>query len=240
MDWRVRSDGAALAGGDAAPVRSHDSLKARAYDALVLDIIVGDYPSSGRLDEASLAKKHDVGLAGVRDALNRLSLEGLVLRQPRFGTVVAPIEIHEVQEALEARSLLEPYIARRAAGQADPQQMKRMTSALEAAGEGVRRGDYRMVVHNGRLFYGAMGEAGGNAHLLRALLNLYTFASRLWIRGLPYRDRQDQLGDIERHVRLAAAIERCDPDGAQASVEAIIAALRQSVHHSMGMGSSRN
>ena len=47
------------------------------------------------------------GLAGIREALARLALEGLVIRRARVGTMVAPLDLMEAREAFEARALVE-------------------------------------------------------------------------------------------------------------------------------------
>ena len=65
--------------------------KSKAYEQILLDIILGALPPNARLDEQGLAERYGVGLAGVRDALGRLSLEGLVQRRSRSGTTIAPM-----------------------------------------------------------------------------------------------------------------------------------------------------
>ena len=52
--------------------------KAKTYEQLLLDIILGVLPPGAPVDERKLAARYEVGLAGVRDALGRLALEGLV------------------------------------------------------------------------------------------------------------------------------------------------------------------
>src|SRR5437899_1682348 len=67
--------------------------KARVYEQILLDVILGELPPGGRLDEQELVRRYGAGLAGVRDALGRLALEGLVVRRPRAGTTVAPLDL---------------------------------------------------------------------------------------------------------------------------------------------------
>src|SRR5439155_1943548 len=93
------------------PEWSPDLLKARVYERILLDIILGELPPGGRLDEQDLARRYGAGLAGVRDALGRLALEGLVARRARAGTSVAPLDLLEVRQAVEARRLIEPHCA---------------------------------------------------------------------------------------------------------------------------------
>ena len=91
----ARQDGPAPAYGDGGILTlsedwSPELQKARVYEQILLDIILGELPPGGRLDEQALVRRYDAGLAGVRDALGRLALEGLVIRRARAGTNVAP------------------------------------------------------------------------------------------------------------------------------------------------------
>ena len=67
--------------------------KARAYEQILLDIILGELAPGARLDEQALTRRYNTGLAGVRDALGRLALEGMVVRRSRAGTTVSPLDL---------------------------------------------------------------------------------------------------------------------------------------------------
>ena len=94
--------------------------KAKTYEQLLLDIILGLLPPGGLIDERKLAVRYGVGLAGVREALGRLALEGLVVRRPRVGTMVAALDLREIEQAFEVRHLLEARSAGLAARNARP------------------------------------------------------------------------------------------------------------------------
>ena len=54
-------------------------LKSRLYHRLLVDIIIGALAPGEQLDENLLARRYGGGLAGIREALARLALEGLVV-----------------------------------------------------------------------------------------------------------------------------------------------------------------
>ena len=66
------------------------------YELLLLDIMCGDLRPGQIIDEAMLAERYRVGRAGVGDAFYRLSLEGLIERRPRLGSVIADISVREL------------------------------------------------------------------------------------------------------------------------------------------------
>ena len=81
--------------------------KSRIYEQLLSDIILGALPPSAPLEEKRLALRYGAGLSGLREAMNRLALEGMVVRRARIGTVVAPLDLREIAHAFEVRRLLE-------------------------------------------------------------------------------------------------------------------------------------
>ena len=108
-------------------------LKSRAYEQILVDVIMGALAPGARVDERALAHRYNVGLAGVRDALGRLALEGLVQRRPRLGTVVSPLDLREVEHAFEVRSLLEGRSAALAARNATAADAAAISAAFHGA-----------------------------------------------------------------------------------------------------------
>jgi DNA-binding GntR family transcriptional regulator len=70
------------------------------------------------LGEQSLANLLNVSRTPIREALGRLSVEGLVEIYPRRGAVVAPIRVNAVRTAQFVRETLEAAIVRQAAERA--------------------------------------------------------------------------------------------------------------------------
>ncbi|MCX7280004.1 MAG: GntR family transcriptional regulator, partial [Alphaproteobacteria bacterium] len=86
-------------------------LKSRLYQRILVDIIIGSLAPGEQLDENLLVRRYGGGLAGIREALARLALEGLVVRRARVGTSVAPLDLMGAREAFEARCLVEVHCA---------------------------------------------------------------------------------------------------------------------------------
>lgn len=72
------------------------------------------------LGEQGLADDLSVSRTPIREALGRLSVEGLVEIYPRRGAVVAPIRLNAVRTAQFVRETLEAAIVRQAAERATP------------------------------------------------------------------------------------------------------------------------
>ena len=108
-------------------------LKSRLYQRILVDIIIGALAPGEQLDENALASRYGGGLAGIREALARLALEGLVVRRARVGTSVAPLDLMGAREAFEARCLIEVHCAGLAAAHASEAQIAAIRATLDDA-----------------------------------------------------------------------------------------------------------
>lgn len=200
------------------PEWSPDLLKARVYERILLDIILCALPPGGRLDEQDLARRYDAGLSGVRDALGRLALEGLVVRRARAGTTVTPLDLLDVRQAVEARRLIEPHCAALAAVNAGPEDIARLRAAFEGAEEAVRTSDATALVRMDQQFHEAIARAGRNLTLARIVIPLQHKAARFWVYSMGADSETGRLEEIARHRDVIDCIADRDPDRAREAV----------------------
>ena len=200
------------------PEWSPDLLKARVYERILLDIILGELPPGGRLDEQDLARRYAAGLAGVRDALGRLALEGLVARRARAGTSVAPLDLLEVRQAVEARRLIEPHCAALAALNAGADDIARLRSAFDGAEEAVKNQDATALVRMDQRFHEAIARSSRNVTLARILIPLQHKAARFWVYSMGADSEATRMEEITQHLDVIDRIAAHDPEGARAAV----------------------
>ncbi|MDR3507294.1 MAG: GntR family transcriptional regulator [Caulobacteraceae bacterium] len=196
--------------------------KARIYEQILLDIILGNLRPLSVLDEKALAAAYAGGVAGVRDALGRLALEGLVIRRPRVGTVVAPLDIGEIEQAFEVRYMLEARTAALAARNATPEDLAAISGAFDGAEAAIAAADFRAMLSMDRAFHKAVALATRNGPLARFIISLQNVATRFWIWEMEKQTPQDQLKDVVLHRALATAIAERDPVAAEAAASKLL------------------
>jgi DNA-binding GntR family transcriptional regulator len=197
-------------------------MKSRAYEQILLAIISGELAPGERLDEHDLSLRLSLGLAGVRDALGRLALEGLVVRRPRSGTTVSPLDPKEVGQVFEARRLIEPHCAALAAEFATPEEICAVRGAFVGAEAAVIACDSRAVVAMDQRFHAAVARASRNPTLARIAVPLQLKASRYWMFAMESDTAEARLAEIQRHRKVADAIARRDPEAARALMLALL------------------
>ena len=92
----------------------------RAYAYVKQRLLDGRFPGGMLLSENALAQELEISRTPIRQAFGQLEAEGLVELYPRRGALVVPISASEADDVREARELIEPFCARRAAEAAAP------------------------------------------------------------------------------------------------------------------------
>jgi DNA-binding GntR family transcriptional regulator len=174
------------------------------------------------LDERVLASRYATGVAGVRDALGRLALEGLVVRRPRVGTIVAPLDLREIENAFQVRHMLEARTAALAAEKASDADLIAITSAFEGAEAAIAEGDVRAMLIMDRNFHRGVAAATHNPTLARFVVSLQNVATRFWIWAMEKQSPTEQLADVERHRALARCIAERDSEAAEAAAARLV------------------
>jgi DNA-binding GntR family transcriptional regulator len=104
-------------------------------DRLREAILQGCFVAGEYLREEKLAAALDVSRGPVREALLQLEREGLVLRRPNRGTVVAELSRRDLEEVYSLRSALEALAVRWAAQNASEDDLERLEAAAAQFGE---------------------------------------------------------------------------------------------------------
>ncbi len=201
---------------------SPDLQKAKVYERILLDLILGELAPGARLDEQSLAARYEAGLAGVRDALGRLALEGLVIRRARSGTLVAPLDLVELRQGYEARALIEPHCAGLAARHASKVEAEAIFDAFEGGEEAARNRDLPLLVAMDQRFHAAVARASQNLSLARILIPLQHKAARFWVFSFNGATEAELLSDIEQHRDVARVIASGDVEGARTAMMRVL------------------
>lgn len=87
--------------------RSSQTLAGTIYDSLRADILTGQLEPEYKLRIDSLSKRYGIGQIPIREALNRLTAEGLVVRQEHRGFAVSPVSADDLAELTKTRCWLE-------------------------------------------------------------------------------------------------------------------------------------
>jgi len=193
-------------------------LKSRLYQRLLVDIIIGALAPGEQLDENILARRYGGGLAGIREALARLALEGLVVRRARVGTSVAPLDLMGAREAFEARRLVEVHCAGLAATHASDAEIAAIRATLDDGEAAVEDNDQAALAAMDEAFHVAVAAASGNRALAKMVVTLHHQTARYWLYAMRGPSADDGIAALNEHRDLAEAIASRNVERAQAEM----------------------
>lgn len=118
--------------GEQAKVQ-HDGrrLGERVYEMVRDAIIEGEFPPDNQLVQESIAERFGVSRTPVRDALNRLALEGLVTWIPGYGYIVNDLTEQNIEDVYQIRQALETLAARLACGRHTSADLARLGALID-------------------------------------------------------------------------------------------------------------
>jgi DNA-binding GntR family transcriptional regulator len=193
-------------------------LKSRLYQRILVDIIIGALAPGEQLDENILARRYGGGLAGIREALARLALEGLVVRRARVGTSVAPLDLMGAREAFEARRLVEVHCAGLAATHASDAEIAAIRATLDDGEAAVDDNDQAGLAAMDEAFHVAVAAASGNRALAKMVVTLHHQTARYWLYAMRGPSADDGIAALNEHRGLAEAIASRNVERAQAEM----------------------
>lgn len=187
----------------------------RAYRALREDIVTGRLPPGTVLGEVEQSQRLGISRTPLREAVSRLTADGLAAPHSGRGVVVTSISPDTVAELYELRQALECKAASLAALRGDPETFTGLRHEFENAaglimqdGDGSdpsRSGYYTLVARLDE----AIDAAAANTYLTQALANVRLHLAR--VRRLAKDNPDRLLGTAGEHATIAAAIAARDP-----------------------------
>ncbi|WP_027893784.1 MULTISPECIES: GntR family transcriptional regulator [Calidithermus] len=147
------------------------SVREAAYLHLREAILGGTLLPGTRISEPGLAESLGISRTPVREALQRLSQEGLVELSPNKGARVRVITPQEVREVYEVRALLEAEGARLAAQRASEAELEALAQRLEAL-DRIPAEQYPEQMRVDFEFHSLLMEASHNRTLARVYQDL--------------------------------------------------------------------
>jgi DNA-binding GntR family transcriptional regulator len=88
------------------------NLSEQAHERIRRDVLNGELFPGEKLQIEAISERYSIGMAPVREALNRLSSEGLVERKSQRGFFVAEISMTSLEELVKTRVWLETLALR--------------------------------------------------------------------------------------------------------------------------------
>jgi DNA-binding GntR family transcriptional regulator len=197
------------------------SSRNRVYDAIREAIFSGKLSPGQRLTETRLSQEFDVSRVVIREALQQLAHDGLVVQNSYKGTNVVRLLSKEVNEILSVRILLESEAVREAKKrltEEEKTELRAMVEKLDSTRDPFLHTELDFEFHQ------KIWELSGNETLKRILIHLTApfFAMAVIVRGSKGFDPYVTKAKIGKHSKFINALV----DG---ETEEAVAAMREHI-----------
>lgn len=186
-----------------------------ACDAIAERIASGVYGASERITEARIVEEFKVSRGAAREALSRLSADGLVELEIYKGAVVRALSRKDLADFLEVRGVFEAFAAQRSAERINEVGSREAVhAALEQCALLEANPTTEGMIENDTHFHTAIMELSGNLILAAEWRRLRR--SRYRIRFIQSLTEAEIRESVEQHRRVLHAILDGEPDLAAA------------------------
>jgi DNA-binding GntR family transcriptional regulator len=187
-----------------------------AYAELQAEMLAGRLLPGSPISEAEWARRLDMSVTPVREALRRLEADGLVVRRHHRDVRVRPFTLAEARAVYQLRAVLEPMAALLSLRHVAREEVRQLADLVE---------EQRRVLAEGR--HSELELLNNHFHMTVAALSrnplLEDELRRLWhmvpiIRAVSWRhDARRRAETVAEHRAVVEALERGDAEAALAA-----------------------
>jgi DNA-binding GntR family transcriptional regulator len=192
----------------------------QAYGLIEEEIATLKLEPGQAVSEKTLAARYNLGRTPVREALQQLAREGLVVILPSRGILVSEINVRRQLRLIEARRHVEGGIVALASRRADEAQRERFAGLAERMDQAASRNDGAGFLALDGEFNQLLLAAARNEYLAQALRSMQGLSRRFWFAH--YRTVADLPETARLHASIARAVAARDEAAASKALEALL------------------
>lgn len=156
------------------------SLSERAYQSLLLLLTRIELAPGSIVSEKALVERLGIGRTPVREALQRLATEGLIVHMPNRCMLVADINATNVRHIYEFRRLVDAEAVTLAAARASARDIEELEATKNKMVRCAAKDDIDRYMELDRRFYQQIARAAQNVHLGEVIPRVFNLHLRLW------------------------------------------------------------
>nr|WP_246312675.1 GntR family transcriptional regulator [Aquabacterium terrae] len=191
-----------------------------AYEMLEEAIVTLRLPPGAVVSEQQLAEMTGIGRTPIREAIQRLAREHLIVVLPQRGLLVAAVDLNKQLKLLETRREIERLVCRSAARRASDTERQRFARlARDFVGAAAKNDDVAFIRAD-REFNELCLAAARNEFAEGAMRLLHGLSRRFWY--MHYKQSPDMPEMAKLHAAVATAVAKADADAAGHALDKLI------------------
>ena len=197
-----------------------ESLTEQAYTRIEEMIVTLKIPPGASISELSLSQMTRIGRTPIREAIQRLAREHLIMIMPQRGLLVPEIDIRRQLRLLRTRREVERLVCRCAAKVATPSERAAFAKLALDFADAAAKNDDRIFIRLDRAFNELCLVAARNEFAEGAMRLMHGLSRRFWY--VHYKQAADLPEMARLHGAVAQAIADADIEAAGTTLDALL------------------
>jgi DNA-binding GntR family transcriptional regulator len=170
-------------------IQGYELLSQKIYREIKKQITRGFIGPGEKVYANKIAKDLNVSRTPVREALQRLSSEGLVKITPNKAMVVAEVSVEDAKEVLQVRGVLEGLAASICAKKINEKEIQKFEKIVQKMNIAVKKGDLTNYCEVDDEFHELILKICGNKRIMKIRESLDNFIYRFRVKSLSVAGR---------------------------------------------------
>lgn len=197
-------------------INKPESLATIAYKSLRYSILSFKLKQGTVYNEMSISQELGLSRTPVREALLRLSSEGLITFLPRKGFIVSSFTQKEIEEIFELRLILESRVIRKIARKISEEDLGKLREYIDLQHKAAAENDYHGFMLSDRAFHKTFFELANNSKLIEIMDNFQDICHMIGVCYLKVAGLYEKA--IRDHETILECVESGDPDKAETAI----------------------
>jgi len=208
----------------------HMSLNEIAYKIIKEKIIQGEFEPGSRIREDYLAEEIAMSRTPVREAINKLVSDGLIINKARKGLYLIDPTNDEIEQYLDIRIALEKLSVEKCIDIVQEKQIEQISDALDEFEYCLSKQEYKICNQLDGEFHLLIANLSRNFKLYNMLKELSSFFHLTRIREKKEHPQGKNERTLAEHRVILEAIRNKDKIAAASAITHNVGAMRDNLH----------
>ncbi len=210
--------------------QKHMSLNEIAYNAIREKIIQGEFEPGSRIREDHLAEEISMSRTPVREAINRLVSDGLIINRARKGLYLIDPSDEEIAHHIDIRIALEKLAVEACIDSIDEDGLNELEEAMDEFEFRLSKGKYEKCNELDGEFHLLIARLSGNMKLYKMLKELSSFFMQTRNKEKKEHPREKNERTFREHKLIFDSVKNKNKKAAKEAIALNIDAMRDNLH----------
>jgi len=193
-------------------IKGYELLSQKVYQILKKEIVRGILEPGSKLSENKLAKEMQVSRTPIREAMRKLTAEGLVETSPNKKMIVSEVSLVDIKEVLQVRGVLEGLAASIAAEKINREEIDKLEKIITQMSPYTNKKHLSSYCEADDEFHNLILTICGNKWIIKVRENLGNFIYRYRFKSLSVsgrlkcslKEHRDIMESLKKHDSVEA------------------------------------